>query len=536
MIRPLFQPQLRPIPIARDESGEVVTLGRDPSNTVVLESELFPGVSAHHARIFCEGNDAVIEDLHSRNGTYVSGKRVERKLLRHGEVIELGRSGPRFVVLSAASINETAEISSDSTVGQRRIGEDTMLAMRETLGIDANGGVHKMLENSERRGNRLLATAIAVLLLATVAGFIHFWKSGEKAIQSVEASVEARAHELEERLQEQLTQARAAVEEQRQAWQRQGEDLERAQAAWSQQKVDLEAEKNRLVESIRNLESGGQTTSTEVLHLHERLEETTAALQRYNPVNLEQAKLREVSNVEHSVVFVEVFLSNGTETTGKELYVFEDPASGSMSINLTDQGSRLVRESSGSGFCVSQEGWIITNAHVVQKKGEAHTLLMSDTLKLEPECRLNVVFSGQSERHAAELVKWVADGDEDLALLKIEPFEGMPFLERFDANAPLPERGTEVFLLGFPLGKQTLDQDDTLTASTFRGIISRILDSYLQVDAAVHPGASGGPLIDGQGRVIGVVVGMQLVDAVAGSSAIGYIIPIHEVFKILPAP
>ena len=161
---------------------------------------------------------------------------------------------------------------------------------------------------------------------------------------------------------------------------------------------------------------------------------------------------------------------------------------------------------------------------------------MGPDVELEARIKLRVVFSGESQRHEAELIKWVSDGREDLALLKIEPFQGMPFLEPPLLNAPPPLRGTEVYLIGFPLGKRVFHQGDTMLASTFKGVLSRVLDEYLQVDAAVHPGASGGPLIDGHGRLLGVVVGMQATDDRASSSAIGYIIPIHSLGLVWPPP
>ncbi|MEE9125973.1 MAG: serine protease, partial [Planctomycetota bacterium] len=99
-----------------------------------------------------------------------------------------------------------------------------------------------------------------------------------------------------------------------------------------------------------------------------------------------------------------------------------------------------------------------------------------------------------------------------------------------------PTLGTEVFVLGFPLGMKALQEGERVIASTFRGIISRSVGSYLQTDAAVHPGNSGGPLIDGHGRVLGVVVGMQRAGRDGASSAMGFIIPIREARKLWPRP
>ena len=75
-----------------------------------------------------------------------------------------------------------------------------------------------------------------------------------------------------------------------------------------------------------------------------------------------------------------------------------------------------------------------------------------------------------------------------------------------------------------------------MLASTFRGIVSRTVDYYVQIDAAVHPGVSGGPVIDSKGRLVGVVTGMQTLDELSAASAIGYVIPIREVATVWPPP
>jgi S1-C subfamily serine protease len=118
--------------------------------------------------------------------------------------------------------------------------------------------------------------------------------------------------------------------------------------------------------------------------------------------------------------------------------------------------------------------------------------------------------------------------------LKIEPFSGMPTIGKMLLDSPEPTCGTEVFCIGFPLGRSVMQQGETVIASTFRGIVSRKVQSYLQVDAAIHPGASGGPVIDGTGNVVGVVTAIHPVDREGKASAIGYIIPIADAAVLWP--
>ena len=107
--RPLHAWQLSPLqipsmrgPIEVAESG--LTIGRDPSNALVLSTDRFPGVSAHHARITVDGEEIWAEDLGSKNGTFVAGERIDRRALKNGDIIQFGAGGPRFEVHSAAGL------------------------------------------------------------------------------------------------------------------------------------------------------------------------------------------------------------------------------------------------------------------------------------------------------------------------------------------------------------------------------------------------------------------------------------------------
>jgi pSer/pThr/pTyr-binding forkhead associated (FHA) protein len=89
--------------------GGNVTIGRLPDNTVVIDN---PAVSAHHARIFREGADVVIEDLESTNGTYVNEQHVYRHRLQHGDVVLIGKHQLTFDQFADAQPNAAEPVMS----------------------------------------------------------------------------------------------------------------------------------------------------------------------------------------------------------------------------------------------------------------------------------------------------------------------------------------------------------------------------------------------------------------------------------------
>ncbi|BAZ29588.1 serine protease [Cylindrospermum sp. NIES-4074] len=132
----------------------------------------------------------------------------------------------------------------------------------------------------------------------------------------------------------------------------------------------------------------------------------------------------------------------------------------------------------GSGFLVSQDGLIITNAHVVDGSPSVVTVVFQD-----------------GKQVPADVIGF-ARGGVDLAALKIQNRRNLPALSL--AASDLPKVGYRVFAIGTPLDP---DNRDTCT----QGNISRIRpDGTIQHTATLNPGNSGGPLLNAQGEVIGV--------------------------------
>jgi S1-C subfamily serine protease len=270
-----------------------------------------------------------------------------------------------------------------------------------------------------------------------------------------------------------------------------------------------------------------QRLSRLIAETQAELTEARTQLTFFDPVILEQSRLAGVSRVRRTVVLLEVEVALVNSENAELLYL-----SRTGEPNFEGRGRPWIMESSGSGFCISEEGWILTNAHVASPR-RTDLLGSASDLPITTQTSIYAVFSGTHERHHARLVQ-VADDDIDLALIRIEPFEGMPHLKDFHLRTRAPEPGGDLYLLGFPLGNFALQEGRTVIASTFRGILSRFVDGSLQVDAGVHPGNSGGPITDPLGHVIGVVTSLQATPEQTAVYTIGYGIPIADAASIWP--
>lgn len=153
---------------------------------------------------------------------------------------------------------------------------------------------------------------------------------------------------------------------------------------------------------------------------------------------------------------------------------------------------------SGTGFFISQDGYLLTNRHVV---GNARFVKVK-------------LITGR------ELVGEVIRSDKtrDVALVKTEPIAVQPIAFRSSE----PNIGEDVYALGSPLG-------DKFNTSLTRGILSgyRTMEEqrYLQSDVAILPGNSGGPLLDAQGAAVGITVAGLGAKGLAGMN---FFIPIAD--------
>lgn len=138
---------------------------------------------------------------------------------------------------------------------------------------------------------------------------------------------------------------------------------------------------------------------------------------------------------------------------------------------------------SGSGFAISTDGYIVTNNHVIENAMD-----------------IRVSFA-DGEELTAELVG--RDPHTDIAVLKVYGGELKPL--QF-ANSDSLEPGQIAIAIGNPMGLQHTVTTGVVsaTARTLRAGSGRLIDDIIQTDAALNPGNSGGPLLNSEGRVIGV--------------------------------
>ena len=158
----------------------------------------------------------------------------------------------------------------------------------------------------------------------------------------------------------------------------------------------------------------------------------------------------------------------------------------------------MTNDGFGSGFIVHASGGVVTNAHVVAGVSQV-------TVRLYP-------------RHAVRGNVVGRDEYLDLAYIRLEPgleVRPVPFA---DASQVTP--GQEVMTIGFPLGSE-LGSSPTVT----KGIVSSIRKEWgadwLQTDAPVNPGSSGGMLIDRKGAVVGIITSRYDVDPLSGRDVEG---------------
>ncbi len=180
-----------------------------------------------------------------------------------------------------------------------------------------------------------------------------------------------------------------------------------------------------------------------------------------------------------------------------------------MSTNIF--GQRVESASSGSGFVVTEDGYIVTNYHVVEGASSiAVTMYNGDT-------------------YPASLVG--GDSDYDLAVLKVEA-KGLQPATLGDSTKV--NVGDTALAIGNPLGELTFSQSIGSVSSANRAInVDGTPFNMIQVDASINPGNSGGPLMNLYGEVVGIVSAKYSSYADTVVEGLGFAIPISDVQAII---
>ena len=187
-------------------------------------------------------------------------------------------------------------------------------------------------------------------------------------------------------------------------------------------------------------------------------------------------------------------------------YAAEKASSSVVNIFISNRGVNRTRNAVGSGVIFSKEGHIVTNTHILTNATS--------------------VFVEFNDGEIAEAILIGADNYSDIAVLKINGFEGLNPIE--SAESSNIRVGDEVLAIGNPFGVWK-----TVTS----GIISATGRDYgnpylelLQTDAAINPGNSGGALLNEEGNLIGI--NSSIYSKTGTYSGIGFAIPSEKVIQV----
>lgn len=197
-----------------------------------------------------------------------------------------------------------------------------------------------------------------------------------------------------------------------------------------------------------------------------------------------------------------------------DLYARVNPSVVNITI-YSSSGSQMIALGQGSGFVYDVDGHIVTNSHVVHGADE-----------------IEVTFYDGLTREATLVGE---DLHSDLAVVKVELPNGVQPLPLGDMNELAV--GQTVVAIGNPFG---------LSGTLTRGIISAMgrtipaltifsIPQAIQTDAAINPGNSGGPLLDLNGKVIGVNAQIETSSTSGSNSGVGFAIPVSIIRQVVPS-
>jgi serine protease Do len=214
------------------------------------------------------------------------------------------------------------------------------------------------------------------------------------------------------------------------------------------------------------------------------------------PVNTDFVKASDASRP--AVVFIKAIKEGSNQS-----YSFYD-----MFFNFFNERGPSV--SSGSGVIISDDGYIVTNQHVIKNAD-----------------KIEVVINNRKKNYKAEIIG--SDASTDLALLKIQA-DNLPYLEF--TNSDYTQVGEWVLAVGNPFNLTSTVTSGIISAKGRNINISKDnfpIESFIQTDAAINPGNSGGALVNLDGKLIGI--NSAIISRTGSYAGYGFAIPANIVAK-----
>ena len=209
----------------------------------------------------------------------------------------------------------------------------------------------------------------------------------------------------------------------------------------------------------------------------------------------------------------EITYKSGQQETSTDLFGNKLPSIIFNQPVYTQTGTEKKVVGGGSGFLVSQDGYIVTNKHVVSNTDYEYSITLNS-----------------GKKYTAKVL--ARDQVLDVAILKVDA-KNLPFLELADSSTL--QLGQSVIAIGNALAefKNSISTgiisglSRKVTAGDGKGMVES-LDKVIQTDAAINPGNSGGPLLNLAGKVVGVNVAVA-----KGAENIGFALPINSVKGVI---
>jgi len=216
--------------------------------------------------------------------------------------------------------------------------------------------------------------------------------------------------------------------------------------------------------------------------------------------------LVESSSNSYSDIIKTVRINDGEELSIKSIAALTSDSVVEITTETVVRGSRLgqfVYEGAGSGVIISEDGYIVTNNHVIDGASKI-------MIKLKNE-----------EVYEAKLIG--RSTETDIAVIKIE---GSNFLPVVLGDSDKLEVGDTAVVVGNPLGSGATVTNGIISAKDREIDLGDIVMNLLQTNAAVNPGNSGGGLFNGKGELVGIVIAKSAGEDIEG---IGFAIPINDI-------